>query len=220
MKKLLILMLAVTVFAANSNGQNINWRSLQEQKYVASVNFGMDYGTIVGVGFGYQFKTRLLPIMANAEFSLPAGDKIFDDFKLKVGGQAEVLHLGNFSTTVRAYGIIRQYQNSLTTITNYGSEFSAIAGFYKSKWYAAGEFGFDKAITSHIRNSETMKGHFPGVKDGWYVPTGGNFFYGIQSGFSFGKMDINLKVGKTIAQGFKTSAYMPVYLQIGVNKRF
>ena len=103
---------------------------------------------------------------------------------------------------------------------NYGSEFSALIGYYKPRWYIAGEFGFDKAITTHIRHSEEMKNQFPEIKDGWYIPTGGNYLYGLQLGYSFRKMDVTLKTGKTVAQGFKTSAMFPIYFQLGVNKKF
>ena len=220
MKKILILVAAILTSAAISNSQNINWRSFQDQKHVVTLNFGLDYGSSIGVGYGYKFKTRLMPILVNTEFSIPAGNDIFDDFKLKIGGQSEVAHLGNFSATVRAYGIIRHYHSDLVKIMNYGSELSAVAGYYKNKWYAAGEFGFDKAITSHIRNSEEMKGQYPDIKDGWYIPSGGNYFYGIQTGYSFRTIDVTLKGGKTMSQGFRTSALLPYYLQVGLNKRF
>ena len=62
---------------------------------------------------------------------------------------------------------------------------------------------------------------FPQVKDGWYEPaTGGNFHYGLQTGLSFAKSDITLKVGKVVQQDFETDPTMPLYLQLGYNRKF
>ncbi len=47
--------------------------------------------------------------------------------------------------------------------------------------------------------------------------TGGNFYYGIQAGFSQKKFDIYLNVGKTVSQDFKTNPTIPVYAQLGFN---
>jgi hypothetical protein len=85
---------------------------------------------------------------------------------------------------------------------------------------AAAEFGFDKAITTQVKHSALTKERFPEAKDGWYVPTGGNFFYGIQGGYSFESYDINLKIGKTVTQDLKTTAMIPFYFQLGLNRKF
>ena len=100
---------------------------------------------------------------------------------------------------------------------NFGSEFTATAGFYKNKWYAAGELSFDKAIVTHIKHSDLMKQYNPDVQSGWYIPTGGNFLYGLQGGYSFKRNDVYAKIGKTVSQDFKTTSMVPFYFQLGWN---
>lgn len=121
---------------------------------------------------------------------------------------------------VKAYGNFRQYENEYVKIASFGSEFSAMIGYYKPRWFAAGEFGFDKAIATHIKNSDIMKEMYPGSQDGWYVPTGGNFIYGVTGGYSFKYFDVYLEIGKTITQDFKTTPAVPLYAEVGVNLRF
>lgn len=87
-------------------------------------------------------------------------------------------------------------------------------------WHLAGELGFDKAITTQIKHGSLMKEYYPGIQDGWYIPTGGNFFYGIQSGIAFKNTDTCLKAGKTVTQDFKNTATLPFYFQLGVNRKF
>ena len=207
------------LIALNSFSQNINWSNLMnEQKHIISLNVGLLYGTTIGVGYGYKLDTKF-PVMLNAEFSTTFGDNIFDDFKTKIGAQAEVFKMGGFSTTLKAYGVFRRFENDNARLLNFGSELSAVSGYYKPNWYVAGEFGFDKAIVTHIKHSAVLKNYSPGIKSGWFIPTGGNFFYGIQSGFSFGRNDLNLKVGSLITQDFKTAPNLPYYFEIGINRK-
>ncbi len=220
MKNRRMIMTALAVFcAANAaTTQNLNWRGFNdEQRHLLSLNVGWDYGTTIGIGYGYKLKSDI-PMMLNLEFSLPFGTVLLDDFKVKVGGQAELIRLGDFGATVRVNGIFRRYENSLARLIDFGSEFSGAAGYFGPTWYAAAECGFDKAVATQIKNSALMREYFPDAKDGWYVPTGGNFSYGIQTGYSFMNYDIHLKIGQTVTQDFKTTPLIPYYLQLGLNR--
>ena len=222
MKKIKYLVI-ITLFCSLFNtliAQNINWRSLSvSQRNIISINAGFDNAFTAGVGYGYHLKSKL-PVILNIEYSMPLGKELLDDLKTKIGAQAEVFKSGHFSTTVKAYGIIRRFDNDYARFINFGSEFSAISGYYKRQWYAAGELGFDKAIITHVKHSPLMKAYNPTLVNGWYIPTGGNFFFGIQGGLSLKKVDLNARVGKTLAQDFKSNALVPYYVQVGVNKHF
>lgn len=217
--KLKILIVILTLIVNNTFSQNINWQNFtKKHKHIVSVNIGLDYGTTVGVGYGYKLNSKL-PIVLNAEYTMPFGEKVFDDFKTKIGVQIEVFEISNFSTTVKAHGVFRRFENDNARFLNFGSDFSVISGYYKPKWYIAGEFGFDKAIVTHIKHGDVMREYFPEIKSGWYIPTGGNFNYGIQSGFSFGRNDLNIKIGKLIAQDFKTTPTFPFCFQFSINRK-
>jgi hypothetical protein len=203
-----------------SFAQNINWKTLQpSQRHIVNLNVGFDNATTVGIGYGYHFNTKM-PLVVNVEYSMPMGNIIFDDFKTKIGGQLDLLRINSFHTSAKAYGIIRRFQNDMTRMVNFGSEFSATAGIYKDKWFAAGEIGFDKAITTHIKHSDLMKEYNPSVQSGWYIPTGGNLLYGLQGGYSFSRYDVYAKVGRTLSQDFKTQSMIPYYFQVGWNMKW
>lgn len=215
-----IFFMAVLVCLLNTSFAQINWKTLQpSQKHIINLNVGLDNGTTVGIGYGYHLDTKM-PLVLNIEYSMPFGDKPFDDFKTKIGGQLNLVRANNFFGTVKAYGIIRRFQNDFARMINFGSEFSATAGYYKNRWYAAGEIGFDKAIVTHIKHSDLMKEYNPGVQTGWYIPTGGNFIYGVQAGYSFNRNDVYAKVGKTVSQDFKTDPFVPYYFQLGWNLKW
>jgi len=222
MKKISLLVTAIALFFIPYLGkaQNVNWKSFSDShQQLINLNVGWDYAPSVGLGYGYRINSKI-PVVMNASFSLPLGHNLPDDFKTKLGAQLKVVSIGNFSATAKVYGLFTRYQSDYTRLLSFGSEFAAVAGFYKKHWYVAGECGFDKAISTQVMNSGKMKEYYPGIQDGWYVPTGGNFFYGIQSGISFKTNDVTLNLGKTITQDFKSTPLIPFYFQVGFNRRF
>ncbi len=220
MKKILLAAVITCTIKHTAHAQAVNWASLQKsQRHTISVNTAIDYGATFGVGYAYQLKTTL-PILLNAEYSFPGGKNLPDDFKTKIGGQIRLVAVSNFVLTAKMQGVFRRYQNPLARMLNFGSDMSATAGYYRQKWFAAAEAGFDKAIITKFKNSPLAKQNFPGIKDGWYQPaTGGNFYYGIQAGYSLRLIDIFLKAGSVIEQDFKTKPLLPFYGQLGANIR-
>ncbi len=215
-----IIAIALLGMATSACAQTINWQAFQpDQKNLIYLQTGWDYSMNFGAGYGRKFDTKL-PVLANIEYSFPSGERLFDDFKVRIGGQVEVLRMGGFSATVKAYCPIRRYENSLATLFNFGGEFSGVAGFYKQKWFVAGEFGFDKAIATHVKHSQRALENYSGLQNGWYVPTGGNYFFGVHTGFSFGASGITMKVGKVVTQDFEATPLVSYFAQLAYQHRF
>ena len=209
--------IALVTLTTNGFSQNINWGSLQEeQKHLVRVHAGWDYGLVYGAGYGYRLKSNV-PVLLNASASFPSGGRLLDDFKTKVGGQVRLYAIKNVHFSASVHAIYRRYENPLVRLQNIGSEMTVAIGLYKTKWYVAGEFGFDKAVVTHFTHSELFREIvYPEVQDGWYKPaTGGNFMYGIQAGYSMKRSDIVLNIGRVVTQDFKSSPMIPYYLQVG-----
>ncbi|PKB18779.1 hypothetical protein [Flavobacterium sp. 5] len=222
MKNKIIINITVLLFSLYNycNAQSINWAGLkQEHRHLVNLQLGVDYGVIYGFGYGYRVKSKL-PVVLNAEFSVPSGNKLLDDFKTKIGAHVKVFEIKKMAVSLNVNGIFRRYENTLVSLSNFGGNANVVIGYYSPKWYLNGEFGFDKAIVTHFQHSDIYKNNFPEVKDGWYETTGGNVQLGMQVGYSFNISDIYLKGGKTIAQDFKTSPTIPIYIQLGYNFKF
>ena len=219
MKNKLIILLILVGISSILQAQTINWRSFSQQNQVVHIKAGWDYGLTYGLGYGYKLDTKM-PILMNVEYSPPAGKNLFDDFKTRVGGQMEVLHSGPFSATAKVYCPIRRYENNQVQLMSFGGEFSGVAGIFKPRWFIAAELGFDKAIATHVKHLPAGLEQNPGLQSGWYVPTGGNYFYGVQTGFSFRSNDITAKFGKLTSQGFKTAPFIPLFTGLEYHRRF
>ncbi len=218
----LIFIISFSFFTKLNYAQVLNWASFKsEQRHLLNINAGWEYGFVYGGGYGYKLKTKV-PIIINGEYSFPSGENLVDDFKTKVGGIIRLYKINNFQFSANIYGVFRRFENPLVRLANFGSDFSGVAGYYKPKWFLAGQIGFDKAIVTHFKHSELFKTNiYSNVKDGWYEPaTGGNFYYGVQTGYSFKQHDIYLKAGRMLTQDFKTTPLIPFYAQFGYNLKF
>lgn len=215
---ILMITMAVSEFSAS---QNVNWRSLRDdQNNLVQFNFGYDYGVTAGMGYARTF-SAIRPVLLGLDISLPMGNNLSDDFKVRLGGQIEIVEIAGFAATVRVASVFRKYHNDFVNIASFGSDFGIVAGYSAPTWSIGGEFGFDKAITSHLKHAAIMKEMFPDIKDGWYVPTGGNYYYGLAAGKTLGETyDLSLRLGATRAQGNDENAILPMYLQLGLGARF
>lgn len=221
MKNVNVSFLCIVLFIGSLvNAQTINWNNLKkDQRNIVNLNFGVDYGLTYGIGYGYQLRSKR-PIVVNAEYSFPSGNNLFDDFKIETGTYIQWFKSGNFYVASKLQSVFRRYDNSYARLLNFGADLSATGGYYKNRWFVAGELGFDKAIVTHFKHSDLYKANYPGVKDGWYEPsTGGDFYYGIQTGYSIKNKDLYLKIGKLVEQDLQTTPMLPFYLQLGINIR-
>lgn len=221
MKKIMLAVVILVATADSGYSQTVNWGSLSEdQQNVIQLTVGYDYGVTAQFGYSRAF-TLIRPVLFGLDYSMPMGQDVFDDFKIRLGAQIEIFELGEFSATAKVLSNFRRYENAMVRIAGFGADLGVVAGYYTPSWYAAGEFGFDKAITSNLKHSDIMKASFPGITDGWYVPTGGNYYYGIQGGKSLGEsLDISLRLGVTNAQANDKNAVLPVYFQLGLGVKF
>jgi hypothetical protein len=219
MRHFLVTLLGLLALTTLVNAQVINWRSFAPQQRMATLNAGLDYGLTYGAAFAHRLNTRL-PMALTMDGSIPSGHSLFDDFKVRMGLQVEVLRVGNLSATLRVNGVFRRFENTGARLLNWGGEFAGMVGYYKTGWFIAGEAGFDKAILTHVQHAGSVLENTDGLRSGWYTPTGGNFQYGLQTGISLGKTDFTLRAGRVFQQDFKTSPLLPFYVQLGVNRRF
>ncbi|KMQ65391.1 hypothetical protein ACM46_05680 [Chryseobacterium angstadtii] len=218
MKKMIYKTALFVLMIGMTNAQTINWGSENKEKHILNANIGAEYGVIFGLGYSYKLNSRLFPMMLGAEFSTPSGNDLLDDYKAKAGVNVRWIKVHDFQLSTRVQGLFRLIENENAAIVNFGLDMAGVIGYYRPKWFGGVEVGFDKAIVTHFKHSEKYKEIYPDVKNGWYEPaTGGNFYYGLQCGYTFRNQEIYLKGGNIVSQDFKTKPLLPFYAQIGYN---
>ncbi len=220
-KQFIILVFWMMVALNFIFAQNIPWSAIKpESTNLAYLNIGYDYGLTTQVGYGHKVSTSR-PLWLTLDFSVPMGKDLFDDFKVRFGGQMAVFEISDFKFTTQLYGIFRRHETELVRMANFGAELSGMIGYYRPKWYIAAELGFDKSIPTHLKHSELMKEFYPDIIDGWFIPSGGHWFFGGQIGKTIGhNYLITLRLGATDAEGEDEDALIPLYGQLGLGRTF
>ena len=219
MKHLIKFLLCLCI--SSSYAQNINWSAINDdQNHLTYLNFGYDFGITTQVGYGYNIKSKK-PILFTADYSFPMGKNLVDDFKIRLGGQISIYQKNNFIFSAKVLSVFRNHETKLVRMANFGSQTSVLAGLYKSKWHIAGELGFDKSSITHLKHSKAMKENFPAISDGWFSPSGGHLYFGIQGSKTIHQtIEISARIGSVTAQFKDKNPLLPIYAQLGVNYSF
>ena len=186
----------------------------------AYASFGVDPALIASVGY-----VRTVPVFGHGvemggEAGIVAAGWDARDFRARVQLRSSLLHLGLFRIVGSAAFVVRGTDNALHSAFNFGSDFTGNAGLYARGWFLAGEFGFDKAIITHITHSEWYRRNvFAGAKDGWYLTGGGTYHYGAAAGVSIGRAEIAVRAGWLLTEDFNQLP-TPMYTSATVGFRF
>ncbi len=197
--------------------QNINWSTQDNQpNNFVYLNKGFNYGLTLQLG--YALNINLLDqTLITADLSVPMGKDLLDDYKGSLSMHTTLLKFGDFTMSGKITGIARRHETKLVRMHNFGAELTGLIGYYKPKFHIAAELGFDKAIATHLKHQGLLKENFPDMVDGWFVPTSGNFYYGIQASKTIGtRFEISMRLGKTNAEKGAPDALLPVYGSLGL----
>jgi len=182
--------------------------------------FGLDPALVTSVGYG-----RVVPLF-NHDFQLTGDAGVVTarldtrDFRARLGTQTSVVRWRSLHLAGSATFIARGTENSIYRAFNFGADLTGTAGLYRQRWFMAGEFGKDKAIITHLTNSEWYRTHFyPDAKDGWYLDAGGTYHYGVVSGIALGNAELVGRAGWLRTERFN-DMMPPLYASVGLGFGF
>ena len=208
--------------AGNVVALDANWNSIAgEQHNLVYAEFGLDYGTTVRLGYARLLGAPVSTLLA-IDVATPMGEEALDDFEVRLGTRIRAIEFRNLALSAEVFAGSRRASSNMVDATSLGAEVTVIAGYYRSKWHIAAEYGYDKAISTYLKHSDEMKTFgYAAIHDGWYTATGGNFHYGIQGSKSVGsRIDITARAGMTNAEGKDENPMLPFYAQLGCIVRF
>jgi len=212
----IILGALITLFLARDAAAQWNVARYEDHRNHLLVTSGLDPAMVTELGYGRVFRAfgRDLQLAGNA--GVVTADVDVSDFRARLGAQTWLLRWRSLHFTGSATFITRGTENSIYRGLNFGSDFTATLGAYRHGWFAAGEFGYDKAIITHITQSDWYRDNFyPEAKDGWYLDAGGTFHYGLTGGIALGRAEIFARLGWRRTERFN-DLIPPVYGNLGV----
>jgi len=213
-----VLLLALQV--SSIGAQDINWSDVSEgKKHFVTLNFGADYSTYYGLQYGYRIGNTKLPLILDAEFTVPFGEDVFDDWNARMGIQSKLWSHNHVWWSVGASVITRKFVSDVASIMNFGSSLSTLLGYQKPKWGIAAEFSYERSEVSKIEH-HLLSEYYPEITDGWYDTSGGNFKMGVQAQANIKSINLFVHIGKSFGQDFQDNPTLPYYAKLGINKSF
>lgn len=183
------------------------------------ISMAVDPAVITSVGYG-RFTTLFgATTSLGFEVGVVAGDAELGDYRVRLGGEVQLVRRGAFRVAASAAFMTRGTSNWVFRAVNFGSDFGATAGVYRRGWFVAGEVGFDKAIITHLKHTQEYRDQYYDAKDGWYLNNGGTGRLGIITGRAVGGAELLLRAGIARTQGGEALA-VPAYLTIGLGFGF
>ena len=79
--------------------------------------------------------------------------------------------------------------------------------------------GIDKAVVMHFRHG-VLRDYYPEIRNGWYLPTRGNFRFGGRVHYSVGHWTVFLMTGKELDQDFRDNPTVPIFGEISVQRKW
>lgn len=221
MKIFIILVVCSIISIAPVYSQSVNWNWLEEENpNHLHLNVGYDFGFATQFGYSRYFKV-FKPALLTIDYSLPMGNILFDDFKIRYGGQVEIAEWNNFKASMEVFGNLKRHETKLVRIVNFGIESLVHVGYYNPKWHMALEFGTINPLITNMKHSQIVTDNYPDIQNGWYGASGGYFQYGIQGSKTIGStFNLSGKIGYTNAFGIDKDAMLPYYANLGLMKRF
>ncbi len=221
MKLLKIFLPILFLSTICAKAQNINWNSISsENKNLSTLDFGYDFGLTSQIGF-YKLIPKTKPFYLGIDVSAPMGNVILDDFKLRINGLFKVYQINNYILSAKVSTNFKRHETEMVRMASFGSELSLKIGYYRPKWHVSTEFGHQKSISTHLKHSSKIRANYPDIKDGWYVPTGGNFHFGISGSKSINStLALSFKTGIIMTELKDEKATIPMYGQLGLIKQF
>ena len=170
------------------------------------------YGRVASV-FGHDFQF-------SGDVSVVAAGFDWKDARARLATQTSLLQWRSVHLTGSAAAIVRRTDNINFRAINFGADISGTLGVYRPGWFAAGEFGKDKAVITHLKHSDDYRDNFfPDAKDGWYLDAGGTYHYGFTAGVVVRGVEIGGRFGWMQTEDFNAMT-PPVYASIGIGFGF
>jgi hypothetical protein len=181
---------------------------------------GIDPAIITSLGYA-----RVVPVAGhNIQFAGEAGVVAAGvdarDFQARLEMQSSIVKWKSVQVGGSATFITRGTENVIYSGLNFGADFTGSAGVYREGWFTAAQFGFDKAVVTHIKHSDWYRDNFyADAKDGWYLNAGGTFHYGLVSGITIGNAELVAQAGFLRTEKFNDLT-PPMYASMGLGFDF
>ena len=218
--RLLLVSLIIISTISNNKAQVYNWHRISSSSSIGSVYVGLNYGLIYGLHYGRIITSKKATYILFIDISLPTGNKVIDDYKVKLGTSVQFLNRNNWVLSSDVSFFNQKIQQSFVKMQSIGLESGLQFGFFKEKWFLNVKISNAYSLATHLKHSEAYRENYSTAVNGWYQNSANNISLGINTGYSFKNIDITLSPGIIKTNGFKSSPLLPFFATTNLNYRF
>jgi hypothetical protein len=216
----IVLSVLASVFTAADAAAQWNVARFSTERSRVYTSVGLDPATITTLGYGRVVQLRGHDFQVTADVGVAAAGLDAHDYRARIGAQTSLAQWRSVHLTGTATFITRGTENSIYRGLNFGADLTGTLGVYRPRWFAGSEFGFDKAIVTHVSHTDWYRQHFyPDAKDGWYIDTGGTYHVGLAGGYALGRTELVGRFGLLRTQRYRELG-TPGYVSLGVGLGF
>ncbi len=182
--------------------------------------FGLDPAFVTTLGYGRAVSVKGHAFQVTGDFGVVTARLDARDFRLRLGVQTYLARRGSLYLTGSAAAITRGTENVIYRGLDFGADVTGTLGVYRRRWFAAGEFGKDKAVITHVEHTDWYRqNYYPDAKDGWYLDAGGTFHFGLVAGLTLGRAELHGRCGFLRTEDFN-DMNPPLYANVGLGFAF
>jgi hypothetical protein len=187
----------VMLFSWRAQAQEVNLARLDDgpvnRVYVRT---GAEWAFAAGVGYARTVPVGQRHLVLLGELTAPWAAADASDYQARVGALMPVFVWRGWRLAGTLQPTVRGTKNDLGRMTSLGANAGVTGGYYSPHWFAAGELGFDYALTTRIAHSQVYRDTvYDNARDGWYANPAGNYRLGGQAGASFSRYELALRAG-------------------------
>jgi hypothetical protein len=217
----LFVSLFAMLFSWRAQAQEVNLARLDEgpanRVYVRT---GAEWAFVAGVGYARTVPVGQRRLVLLGELTAPWAAVDASDYQARVGALMPILAWRGWQLAASLQPTVRGTTNDVARMTSLGANAGLMGGYYARHWFAAAEFGFDYALTTHIEHSQLYRDTaYENARDGWYLNPGGNYRLGGQAGASFGRYELAVRAG-ILRSMMGGEPMFPLYATLGFSTRW
>jgi hypothetical protein len=209
--------LLLSVFVARDAAAQWNVARYDADRNRVYSTIGLDPAIVTTVGYARVLRHNL---QLGAEAGIVTARVDTHDFRARVFLESSVLRWKSLAVSGSATFVTRGTENVIYRGINFGADVTGTAGVYRTGWFAAAQFGKDKAVVTHITHTDWYRDHYyADAKDGWYLDAGGAYHYGVLGGITVGRAELVGRFGFRRTEDFNNLT-PPMYASIGLGFAF
>jgi hypothetical protein len=191
---------AVVAAPLAARAQEVNLARIDDESANrVHVRTGAEYGFVAGVGYARTVSLLDRRLLLTGDLTFPWAGLDASDYRVRAGALVPIVGWRRWRLAGAIAPTVRGTNNDVSRMTSLGTDLGVIGGYYAQHWFVASELGFDMAWTTYIAHGDQYRAQvYADARDGWYAAPGGNIRSGLQTGASFGRYDLVLRLGKMV----------------------